>query len=119
MARSESLEAILRAQYELDYAEPEDWARCLERLNALLDEAIAGKSLTRHELLSVLRDRYKDTRAPGCWRQPGGGRCERGIAAVIRTGEELIPTPHPPTVGFPHGLTVAGFPGCRLAGCPG
>jgi hypothetical protein len=54
------LEAILRAQYELEYAEPEDLPRCLERLNALLDEAIAAKSLTRRELLSVLRDRYHE-----------------------------------------------------------
>ena len=62
MARSEQLEAILRAQYELEYAEPEDLPRFLERLNALLDEAIAGKSLTRRELLSVLRDRYHEYR---------------------------------------------------------
>lgn len=60
MARSEQLEALLRAQYELEYAEPEDLPRCLERLNALLDEAIVGKSLTRRELLSVLRDRYHE-----------------------------------------------------------
>ncbi len=60
MARAEQLEAILRAQYELEYAEPEDLPRCLERLNTLLDEAIAGTHLTRRELLSVLRDRYKD-----------------------------------------------------------
>ena len=60
MARSEQLEAILRAQYELEYAEPEDWPGSLERLHKLVDEAIAGTSLTRHELLSVLRDRYKE-----------------------------------------------------------
>ena len=60
MARCEPLEAILRAQYELEYAEPEDLAGCLERLNALVDEAIAGTSLTRRELLSVLRDRYHE-----------------------------------------------------------
>lgn len=60
MARSEQLEAILRAQYELEYAEPEDLPRCLERLNALLDEAMAGTHVTRRELLSVLRDRYKE-----------------------------------------------------------
>ena len=60
MARSEQLEAILRAQYELEYAEPEDWPSSLERLNTLVDDAIAGTSLTRRELLSVLRDRYKE-----------------------------------------------------------
>ena len=60
MARAEQLEAILRAQYELEYAEPKDLPRCLEQLNTLLDDAIAGTHLTRRELLSVLRDRYKD-----------------------------------------------------------
>ena len=60
MPRSEQLEAILRAQYELEYAEPEDGDRCLERLNVLIDEAIAETNLTRRELLSVLRDRYKE-----------------------------------------------------------
>ena len=60
MARCEPLEAILRAQYELEYAEPEDLPPSLERLNTLVDEAIAGTSLTRRELLSVLRDRYHE-----------------------------------------------------------
>lgn len=60
MARSEQLEAILPAQYELEYAEPEDLPCCMERLNSLLDEAIAGRHLTRRDLLSVLRDRYKE-----------------------------------------------------------
>ena len=59
MARSELLEAILRAQYELEYAEPNNLPQCLETLNRFLDQAIAGTHLTRRELLSVLRDRYK------------------------------------------------------------
>lgn len=59
MARHELLEAILQAQFELEYAEPKDLPVCLERLNVLLDQAIAGTHLTRRELLSALRDRYK------------------------------------------------------------
>ena len=59
MARSELLEAILRAQYELEYAEPDTLPAHLETLNKLLDEAIQGTHLTRRDLLSVLRDRYK------------------------------------------------------------
>ncbi len=59
MARCEKLEAILRAQYELEYAEPEDVPEQLHRLHELLDQVIAGTSLTRMELLSNLRDRYK------------------------------------------------------------
>jgi hypothetical protein len=60
VARSELLEAILRAQYELEYAEPKDLPGRFEQLNALLDQAIAGTHLTQRELLSVLRDRYKE-----------------------------------------------------------
>ena len=60
MARHELLEAILQAQFELENAEPKDLPACLERLNALLDQAIAGTHLTRRELLSALRDRYKE-----------------------------------------------------------
>jgi hypothetical protein len=56
--RSELLEAILRAQFELEHAEPDELPARLERLDALLDQATAGTHLTRRELLSVLRDRY-------------------------------------------------------------
>jgi hypothetical protein len=59
VARPELLEAILRAQYELEYAEPSDLGVNLDKLNRLLDEAIQGTHLTRRELISVLRDRYK------------------------------------------------------------
>lgn len=60
MARHELLEGILKAQFDLEYAETRELPACVERLNALLDLAIAGTHLTRHELLSALRDRYKD-----------------------------------------------------------
>jgi hypothetical protein len=59
VARHELLEAILKAQFELEHAEPKDWPECLDRLNTLLDQAVTGKYLTRRELLSALRDRYK------------------------------------------------------------
>jgi hypothetical protein len=60
VARSEQLEAILHAQYELEYADPGQLASRLDHLNALVDKAIAGTTLTRRELLSALRDRYHD-----------------------------------------------------------
>jgi hypothetical protein len=60
VARAELLEAILRAQFELEYAEPDQLPASLDLLNSLLDQAIAGTHLTRRELLSALRDRYKD-----------------------------------------------------------
>ena len=59
MARHELLESILQAQFDLEYREPKDLPGCLERLNALLDQAIAGTHLTRRELLLAMRDRYK------------------------------------------------------------
>jgi hypothetical protein len=60
VARHELLEAILQAQFDLEYAEPKDLPLCLGRLHVLLDQAIAGTNLTRRELLSALRDRYKE-----------------------------------------------------------
>jgi hypothetical protein len=44
----------------LEYAEPDRLAERLRQLHTLVDQAIAGTSLTRHDLLSALRDRYKD-----------------------------------------------------------
>ena len=60
MARCEELEAILQAQFELEYAEPEALEERLRRLNFLVDQMIAGTTLSRHELLSALRDRYRE-----------------------------------------------------------
>jgi hypothetical protein len=60
VARCEELEAILQAQFELEYAEPQALEERLRRLNFLLDQVIAGTTLTRHELLSALRDRYHE-----------------------------------------------------------
>ena len=60
MARHELLEAILQAQFELEFAEPKNLPACRERLNSLLDRALAGKRQTRRELLSAMRDRYKE-----------------------------------------------------------
>ena len=60
MARCEALEAILQAQFELEYAEPEVLEERLRRLSFLVDQVITNTSLTRHDLLSALRDRYKE-----------------------------------------------------------
>jgi hypothetical protein len=60
VSRSDELEAILRAQYELEYAEPNELPERLSNLNALVDRAVSGTHLTRRELLSILRDRYHD-----------------------------------------------------------
>ena len=60
MARHELLEAILQAQFELEYAEPKNLRSRRDQLHQLLDQAIGERHLTRRELLSILRDRYKD-----------------------------------------------------------
>ena len=60
MARCEELDAILQAQFELEYAEPEVLEERRHRLHFLVDQIIANTSLTRHDLLSALRDRYKE-----------------------------------------------------------
>jgi hypothetical protein len=60
VARCEELEVILQAQFELEYAEPHELPDRLSRLNFLVDQVISGTSLTRLDLLSALRDRYKE-----------------------------------------------------------
>ena len=60
MARCEELEAILQAQFDLEYAELEQLPERLSRLNFLVDQVIAGTTLSRHDLLSALRERYRD-----------------------------------------------------------
>ena len=60
MAGCEELEAILQAPFELEYAEPDALDERWRRLNFLLDQVIAGTALTRLDLLSALRDRYKE-----------------------------------------------------------
>lgn len=60
MARCEELEAILQGQFELEYAEPDALEEQLIRLNFLVDQIVAGTSLTRHNPLSALRDRYRE-----------------------------------------------------------
>jgi hypothetical protein len=59
VARHELLESILAAQFEFEYAEPKDIPACRDHLNQLLDQAIGDRDLTKRELLSILRDRYK------------------------------------------------------------
>lgn len=59
MARHELLEAILQAQFELEQAEPSDLTSRRARLHELLDQAIAGTHLTRWDLVTALRDRYR------------------------------------------------------------
>jgi len=54
------LEAILQAQFDLEYAELEQLPERLSRLNFLVDQVIAGTTLSRHDLLSALRERYRD-----------------------------------------------------------
>ena len=78
MARHELLESILKAQFDLEYAELKDLPGCLERLNTLLDQAIAGTHLTRRELLLALRDRYQGVQT--------GASSGRGQTTVGVTG---------------------------------
>jgi hypothetical protein len=58
--REERIEAILAAWYELVNCAPSERARCRDRRNALLDQAIAGTRSCRQELLEALGPRFKD-----------------------------------------------------------
>jgi hypothetical protein len=55
VARCEELDAILQAQFELEYAEPEVLEERRRRLHFLVDQIIANTSLTRHDLLSAVK----------------------------------------------------------------
>ena len=60
MARCEELEAILHAQFELEYANPAELEERERRLHFLVDQVIADTALSRYDLLSALRDRYRE-----------------------------------------------------------
>ena len=85
------MEAILHAQFELENAEPKSLPNSLHRLNNLLDQAIEGTHLTRRELLSVLRNRYKDYKRA----QRNGFRSVQSCAArtFSRIGRTVVLTP--------------------------
>lgn len=62
MGRDEKIEAILAARYEFQECAPSGKARMRAELFKLVDEAIAGKSVSRYEFLESLRPRYNDYR---------------------------------------------------------
>ena len=78
MARHELLESILKAQFELEYAEPKDLPACRDRLNQLVDSAIAGRHFTRRDLLSLsFAIDTKSTNARNSLPKPEGVRSEQ------------------------------------------
>ena len=60
MPREERIEAILAAWYELINCEPSERAKCRDKRNALLDQAIAGTRSCRQEQLEAHGPRYQD-----------------------------------------------------------
>jgi hypothetical protein len=54
VGRDERIEAILAARYELEQCAPSERAQRHAELNRLLDEAIAGTSVSRLALLEAL-----------------------------------------------------------------
>lgn len=66
--RHELLEKILAAKYELEISEEQGKARLLANLNALLDQAIGTRNLSRYELLEAIRDRMASYRSQR-WKQ--------------------------------------------------
>ncbi len=62
MARCEKLEAILQAQFELEYAEPEAFEDRVRRLHLLVDQVIAciaGSPLSRAARSPSMANRVK------------------------------------------------------------
>ena len=60
MPRSERIEAILAAWYELENCAPPEKARWRDERNKLLDQAIAGTRSCPQELLEALRPRFDE-----------------------------------------------------------
>jgi hypothetical protein len=60
--RPELLVRILQTKYELEIGDERDKARLLANLNALLDQAIGDRNLSRYELIEALRDRMAEYR---------------------------------------------------------
>ncbi len=58
MARNELLEKILAARYDFDYAPRESKASAERILMELVDKAIEGTQISRHELLGAMHERY-------------------------------------------------------------
>jgi hypothetical protein len=58
--KSERIEAILAAWYELENCAPSERARWRDQRNTLLDQAIAGTRSCRQELLEALGPRFRD-----------------------------------------------------------
>jgi len=62
MPRNEKIEAILIAWDDFNRSTPAEKTRCMHRLNALLDEAIGDRPLTRENLMTNLSGHYQEFR---------------------------------------------------------
>ncbi len=60
MSRHDLIEAVLRAQYDLETAEPEERPNKQIEFDAAITAVLAGKRIARGELLSALRPRYRE-----------------------------------------------------------
>ncbi len=58
MSRHETLERILDARYDYDYAPRESKAYFQKVLYDLVDKSIAGTEMSRYDLLEAIHDRY-------------------------------------------------------------
>jgi hypothetical protein len=61
--RHDLLSKILETKYELEICEEHNKARLLANLNTYLDQAIAGRNISRYELTEALRDRMATYRS--------------------------------------------------------
>lgn len=64
----ELLGKILAAKYELEVSDEQSKARLLANLNALLDQAIGNRNISRYELLEALKDKMTAYRCER-WKQ--------------------------------------------------
>jgi DNA invertase Pin-like site-specific DNA recombinase len=59
MPRQADLERLLQTWYDLENCNPREKGKLRDAFNRLLDDARAGTSLSRHDLIQAMADRYR------------------------------------------------------------
>ena len=63
MSRQAELERILQTWFEWEHCSVADKNQCRDAFHRLLDQARAGSTVSRQELIVALADRYREFRA--------------------------------------------------------
>jgi hypothetical protein len=59
MSRQADLERLLQTWYDLENCNPREKGKLRDTFNQLLDDSRASTSLSRHDLIQAMADRYR------------------------------------------------------------